>query len=426
MKIAGTRTGMGAAVRRLGRSRLIIFLAAMGPGIIAANADNDAGAITTWSFIGSKYGYALTWLLVVMTPILFIAQEMNARIGIVTGKGLAGLIRERFTLKLTAFAMVAVMIANLGTTLSEWSGVAAASGLLHVPTWIGVPVVAAGVWFLVTKGNYRKVEKVFLAMGLIYGVYIAAGVVSHPDWAEASKAVVHPTVQFNTVFLISAIAAIGTTVTPWGQFFIQAAVVDKKLPVAHLKYTRIEVLIGAFITTGVDFFIMIACVETLFRRGIIVETAAQAAQALEPIVGSFAKYLFAIGLLNVSMLASAILPLATAYVVCEAFGFESGLDHGFREAPVFNGLLTAYIVLPALVVLIPALPLVSVILTAQTINGILLPIILVFVLRVINQPEVMGEYVNGRVYNFIAWAFTVVLIMLSLALVLSVLPIPGF
>lgn len=424
MTRAAPRTGVRAAVRRLGRSRLIIFLAAMGPGIITANADNDAGAITTWSFIGSKYGYALTWLLVVMTPVLFIAQEMNARLGIVTGKGLAGLIRERFTLKLTAFAMLATMAANLGTTLSEWSGVAAASGLLHVPAWIGVPVAAAAVWFLVTKGNYRKVERVLLAMGVIYAVYIAAGLISDPDWAEAGRAAVSPAIEWNTLFLLSAIAAIGTTVTPWGQFFIQSAVVDKKLPVAHLKYTRAEVLFGAFLTTGIDFFIMVACVETLFRRGVVVETAAQAAEALEPIVGEFAKYLFAVGLLNVSIVASAILPLATAYVVCEAFGFESGLDHGFREAPVFNGLLTAYIVLPALVALIPGLPIVDVIIGTQAVNGVLLPIILVFVLKLINQPEVMGRYVNGRVYNVIAWGFTAVLTLLSVALVLSALPLP--
>jgi Mn2+/Fe2+ NRAMP family transporter len=404
----------------------MLFLAAMGPGIIAANADNDAGAITTWSVIGSRYGYAMTWLLVVITPILFMAQEMNARIGIVTGKGLAALIRERFSLKVTAFAMLATMVANFGTTLSEFSGVSAASQLLHVPSWIGVPSVALGVWFLITRGNYRKVERVFLALGAIYFTWIAAGVMSDPDWREAGAAIIRPEVQFDSVWLLMATAAIGTTITPWGQFFIQAAVVDKKVPLAHMKYTRFEILVGAFITTGVDFFIMIACAETLFRKGIIVETAAEAAQALEPLVGEAAKYLFAVGLLNVSILAAGILPLATAYVVCEAFGFESGLDRSWSEAPAFNGLLTAYIILPAIVALVPGVPLVDIILSAQTVNGILLPIILFFVLKVINDRTVMGDHVNGRFYNVVAWGFAALLVVLSVALVLSVLPLPFF
>jgi Mn2+/Fe2+ NRAMP family transporter len=402
----------------------MLFLAAMGPGIIAANADNDAGAITTWSVIGSRYGYAMTWLLVVITPILFIAQEMNARIGIVTGKGLSALIRERFSLRVTAFAMLATMVANFGTTLSELSGVSAAAQLLHVPSWVGVPIVALGVWFLITKGNYRKVERVFLALGVIYVTWIVAGLMANPSWNEVGEAIISPEIELNTMWLLMATAAIGTTITPWGQFFIQAAVVDKKVPVQHLKYTRLEIMIGAFITTGVDFFIMIACVETLFRKGIIVQTAAEAAQALEPLVGDAAKYLFAVGLLNVSILASGILPLATAYVVCEAFGFESGLDRSWGEAPTFNGLLTAYIAIPALVALVPGVPLVDIILGAQTLNGILLPIVLFFVLKVINDREVMGDHVNGRTYNVVAWSFAALLVLLSVALVLSVLPLP--
>jgi len=424
MKLTAAKTGVGAAVRRIGRTRLMLLLAALGPGIIAANADNDAGAITTWSVIGSRYGYAMTWLLVVITPILFMAQEMNARIGVVTGKGLAALIRERFSLKVTAFAMLATMVANFGTSLSEYSGVAAASQLLHVPSWVGVPTVALGVWFLVTKGNYRKVERVFLALGVIYVTWIVAGLMAHPDWKAIGESVISPRVESDGVWLLMATAAIGTTITPWGQFFIQAAVVDKKVPLAHLKYTRFEIGVGAFITTGVDFFIMVACVETLFRKGIIVQTAAEAAQALEPLVGQAAKYLFAVGLLNVSILASGILPLATAYVVCEAFGFESGLDRSWSEAPAFNGLLTAYVMLPAIVALVPGIPLVDIILSAQTINGILLPIILFFVLKVINDRQVMGDHVNGRFYNVIAWSFAALLVCLSVALVLSALPLP--
>lgn len=423
MKLSAARHGMGAAVRRLGRSRLVLFLAVMGPGIIAANAGNDAGGVTTWSVIGSKYGYSLTWLLVIITPMLFVAQEMNARIGIVTGKGLAALIRERFSLRVTAFAMLATVIANFGTTLSEFAGVAAASRLLHVPPWIGVPVVAVGLWFLVTKGSYRKVERVFLALSLIYLTYIVSGLLAGPDWEAAARGVV-PSFELDETWLIIVMAAIGTTITPWGQFFIQAAVVDKHISIHSLKMNRLEVMIGAFLTTLVDFFIVVACAETLFRKGIVVETAAEAARALEPLLGAGAKYLFAVGLLNVCILAGAILPLATAYVVCEAFGFESGLDHSFSEAPVFNGLLTAFIVIPALITLIPGLPLVDIIVLTQTVNGVLLPVILIFVLKIVNSPDVMGEHVNGRAYNFVAWAFAFLLIALSVVLIVMSLPLP--
>jgi len=423
MKLSAAKHGVGAAVRRLGRSRLVLFLAVMGPGIIAANAGNDAGGVTTWSIIGSRYGYSLTWLLIVITPMLFVAQEMNARIGIVTGKGLAALIRERFSLKVTAFAMLATMIANFGTTLSEFAGVAAASQLLHVPTWVGVPAVAVGLWFLVTKGSYRKVERVFLALSLIYGTYIVSGLMAGPDWTAAAQGVV-PSLEITETWLIVVMAAIGTTITPWGQFFIQAAVVDKRISIHDLTLNRREVMIGAFLTTLVDFFIVVACAETLFRKGIVVETAAEAAQALEPLLGAGAKYLFAVGLLNVCILAGAILPLATAYVVCEAFGFEAGLDHSFSEAPVFNGILTGFIILPAVITLIPSLPLVDIIVLTQTVNGVLLPVILIFVLKIVNSPDVMGEHVNTRLFNVAAWTFAIALIALSVVLVVTSLPLP--
>jgi len=401
----------------------MVFLAVMGPGIIAANAGNDAGGVTTWSVIGSQYGYSLTWLLIIITPMLFIAQEMNARIGIVTGKGLAALIRERFSLRVTAFAMLTTMVANFGTTLSEFAGVAAASRLLHVPPWVGVPVVAVGIWFLVTKGSYRKVERVFLALSLIYLTYIVSGLIAGPDWEAAARGAV-PSFELSEAWLIMVIAAVGTTITPWGQFYIQAAVVDKRLTPSSLRMNRFEVMVGAFLTTLVDFFIVVACAETLFKKGIVVQTAAEAAQALEPLLGAGAKYLFAVGLLNVCILAGAILPLATAYVVCEAFGFESGLDRSFSEAPAFNGILTAFIVLPAAVTLVPSLPLVDIIILTQMVNGVLLPVILIFVLKIINTPEVMGEHVNSRGYNILAWTFSLLLVALSLILVATSLPLP--
>jgi Mn2+/Fe2+ NRAMP family transporter len=414
---------VGSAFRRIGRSRLVLFLGILGPGVIAANAGNDAGGITTWSVIGSRYGYGLLWLLAIVTPLLAIAQEMNARIGVVTGRGLAALIRERFSLRITAFAILATMIANFGTAVSEFSGIAAASELFHTPTWVGVPVVAVAVWLLVTHGSYRKVERVFLALGLVYLTYIVSGIIAEPDWRDVGRGLA-PQMHASQLWLLTVIAAVGTTITPWGQFFIQASVTDKHVSLKEFPYTRAEVFLGSTFMAIIDFFIVVACAETLFKHGIVVETAEDAARALGPLLGAAAKYLFALGLLNVSILASGILPLATAYVVCEAFGFEAGLDRSFSEAPIFNGLLTAFIFLPALVAMIPGLPLVRVILVAQTVNGMLLPIVLIFVLLIINDRRLMGDHVNGRTYNWIAWTFSVVLIALSAALVLTALPLP--
>ena len=408
----------------VGRSRILVFLALMGPGLITANADNDAGGITTWSIAGARYGYSLLWVLLVITPILAVTQEMGARMGAVTGKGLAALIRERFSLKVTAFAMLAMLIANFGTTVAEFSGVAAGFGLFKVPAYVSVPLVSITVWLLVTRGSYWRVEKVFLVLCLIYATYIVAGFLAHPDWGTALRATVVPSVQGNTTWLITVIAAIGTTITPWGQFFIQASVADKRISVRDFAYTKLEVFAGALITDLVDFFIVIACAATLFSQGVLVETAQDAAQALRPLAGEFAFILFGIGLLNVSMLAAGILPLATAYAICEAFGFESGLNHTFGEAPVFNGLLTFFIFVPALVAMIPHLPLVHVMLLSQDVNGILLPIILIYVLKIINDRSIMGDHVNGRVYNGVAWTFSIALIALTAVLILSTLPLP--
>jgi NRAMP (natural resistance-associated macrophage protein)-like metal ion transporter len=404
---------------RIGRSRLFIALAVMGPGLIAAASDNDAGGITTWSVIGARYGYSLLWLLLLITPILAVTQEMGARMGAVTGKGLAALIREQFSLRMTAFAMLALLVANFGTTIAEFSGVAAAFSLAHVPAWLCVPPVAAGVWFLVTRGSYRRVERVFLALTAVYAAYIVAGFLAHPDWGQAARHTVMPSVQPSSLWLLTVVAAIGTTITPWGQFFIQAYIVDKRISLRHYVYTKAEVYVGALFTNGIDLFIVVACAATLHREGIVVETAQDAARALSPLAGELASLLFGFGLLNVSLLGAAILPLTTAYAVCEAFGFESGLDKKFDEAPVFNGLLSAFILVPALIAIIPGLPLVKVMLLSQDVNGVLLPIILIYVLRIINDQSVMGEHVNGRVYNTVAWGFSVALIGLSVTLVAS-------
>jgi NRAMP (natural resistance-associated macrophage protein)-like metal ion transporter len=413
------RTLNRRVVGRVGRSRLLIALSMLGPGLIAANAGNDAGGITTWSVIGSRYGYSLVWLLVILTPVLAIVQEMNARVGVVTGRGLAGLIRENFSLKVTALAILATALANFGTTVAEFSGIAAAGKLFHVPTYVAVPVLAMAVWFLITRGSYRKVERVLLALGFVLVTYVVSGLIAGPDWGEALRGATVPRPELDSLWVFTVIAAVGTTLTPWGQFFIQAAVVDRKTTLKQYVYTKYEIYAGSVIMTSIDFFIVVACASVLYKKGIVVESAQEAAMALEPLLGTVARYLFGLGLLAVSILAAGVLPLATAYVVCEAFGFESGLDTSFREAPVFNGIITFFIFVPAAVAMIPGLPLVKVILVAQTLNGVLLPVILLFTLSMINNPRVMGEHVNGRIRNVIAWSFSVALIGLSAMLVLS-------
>ncbi len=418
MRRATGRTAAGA-LRRVGRSRLMVIFAIVGPGLIAAASDNDAGGITTWSVIGSRWGYSLLWLLVLITPILAVTQEMGARMGAVTGKGLAALIREKFSLRVTAFAMLALLVANFGTTVAEFSGVAAAFSLAHVPAWLCVPPVAAGVWLLVTRASFRKVERVFLVLTAVYAAYIVAGFLAKPDWGAALHGAVRPQTTMSSVWLLTVVAAIGTTITPWGQFFIQAYIVDKRISIRDYVYTRIEVIVGAIFTDAIDFFIVVACAATLWKSGLVVQTAQEAARALEPVAGRSAELLFGFGLLNVSILGAAILPLTTAYAVCEAFGFESGLDKQFDEAPAFNGILTAFIVVPALVAIVPNLPLVKVMILSQDVNGILLPIILIYVLKIINDPHIMGDHVNGPVYNVVAWAFSLALIGLSVTLVLS-------
>jgi NRAMP (natural resistance-associated macrophage protein)-like metal ion transporter len=420
---ASPQTRKRPRLGRIGRTRLLIFLSVMGPGLITANSDNDAGGITTWSVVGAHYGYQLLWVLLLITPILAVTQEMGARMGVVTGKGLAALIRERFSLKITAFAMLAMLIANLGTTIAEFSGVGAAFSLAHVPPWVCVPPVAMGVWLLITRGSYKRVERVFLFLSALYVTYIIAGVLARPDWHAAARHAVVPSITPTSIWVLTVIAAIGTTITPWGQFFIQATIVDKKVSLRDYVYTKAEVFLGAILTDGIDFFIVVACAATLYKHGILVNSAQDAARALQPLAGRAAELLFGFGLLNVSVLAAGILPLATAYAICEAFGFESGLDHKFADAPVFNGLLTFFVFVPAAVAIIPHLPLVKVMLLSQDVNGILLPIILVYVLKIINDRSVMGDQVNGPIYNTVAWAFSAALIVLTVVLVVSTLPL---
>ena len=402
---------------RIGRTRLILFLSILGPGLITANADNDAGGIATYSVSGARFGYSMLWLLLLITFSLAVTQEMGARMGVVSGQGLAALIREKFRLKLTAFAMAAMLTANLATTISEFSGIASSFQLFGASKYYTVPLAAIFIWLLVVRGSYKVAERMFLVFSAFYLTYVASGILAHPDWGAALRGTLVPSFELNAGYILLFIAVIGTTITPWGQFFIQAYVVDKGISIKHFRYTKAEVLMGAVVTDLVALFIIVACAATIHVSGGDIQTADQAAQALVPLAGKFASELFAFGLLNASVLAAAILPLATAYAICEAFGFESGVNRSFREAPIFHGIFTFSVVLGALVALIPNLPLLQIMYLAQDVNGILLPIILVFVMLIVNDRRVMGDYVNSRRYNVVAGLTTGGLIILSLLLV---------
>ena len=401
------------------RNKLVVFLSILGPGIVTAFADNDAGGIATYAAAGAKYGLALLFTMLLSTVCLAIAQEMSARTGAVTGKGLSDLIRERYGVKWTFFAMSILIIANIGTTASEFSGIATSFEIFGVSRYVSVPLVAFAVWRLVLKGSYDKIEKIFFILCLTFASYAISGIIVGPSWQEVLIASVKPTFRWDAEFLLMAIGVIGTTVTPWGQFYVQAAVVDKGINASDYRYTRWDVLIGAFFTWLVSFFIIVATDATLYTNGIAIETAGDAAIALEPVAGKYASLLFAFGLLGASMLAAFILPLSTAYAVCEALGFEHAVSDSYKEAPVFFGLYTALLVCGAGIVLLPGLSLYKIMLTSQVINGVLLPPILIFMMLIASDRNLMGEYANSGLYNIVAWIFTVVLILLTVLLVLA-------
>lgn len=404
---------------RVFRDKIIVFLSIMGPGIVTAFADNDAGGIATYAAAGAKYGLALLFTMLLSTVCLAIAQEMSARTGAVTGKGLSDLIRERYGVKWTLFAMSILIIANIGTTASEFSGIATSFEIFGVSRYISVPLVAFAVWILVLKGSYNKIEKIFLVLCLTFSSYAISGIIVGPSWKEVLIASVKPTFIWDAEFLLMAIGVIGTTVTPWGQFYVQAAVVDKGINASDYQYTRWDVLVGAFFTWLVAFFIIVATNATLYTNGIGIETAGDAAIALEPVAGKYASLLFAFGLLGASMLAAFILPLSTAYAVCEALGFEHAVSDSYREAPVFFGLYTMLVVVGAGIVLLPGISLYRIMLTSQVINGVLLPPILIFMMLIANDINLMGEYANSKLYNIVAWIFTMVLIALTVLLLVS-------
>ncbi len=407
---------------RAGRARalwknLLLFLAVMGPGIITANVDNDAGGIATYSVAGAQFGNALLWTLIPITVALVVVQEMSARMGAVTGKGLADLIRESFGVKIIFWVMVALIIADLGNTISEFSGIAASMEIFSVPKWLSVPLGAAAVWLLVLRGSYRSVEKVFLVACVFYVAYPISCVLAKPEWGETLRATVVPSFQGGGAYLATLIGVVGTTIAPWMQFYLQSAVVEKGVKVEQYRHSRLDVIIGCIITDVVAFFIIVACAATIFKVGLRVETAKDAAIALRPLAGRYASVLFAFGLLNASIFSAAILPLATSYYVCEGFGWESGIDKKYGEAKQFYWLYSGIIVIGAGVVLIPKLPLITIMLVSQIANGVLLPFILVFMLLLINKKKLMGDFRNGPVFNWIAWTTTGVMIVLTLWLV---------
>lgn len=402
------------------RHKLMVLLSVLGPGIITANVDNDAGGIATYAIAGAQEGYGLLWALVLITFNLAIIQEMAARMGVVTGQGLTDLIRERFGVKVTMITLLLLIFANLSTTVAEFAGVAAAMELFGISKYISVPIAALFVWFLVVRWNYHQVERILLIACLIYFTYVASGFMANPPWGEVLKMTATPSIKFTSGYLNLFIALIGTTITPWMQFYLQSAVADKGITIEQYRYTRMDVYLGTFVTDFVAFFIIVATAATLFAHGIHIETAADAAIALEPLAGEYAKILFAIGLLNASVLGALVLPLSTAYSVTESLGWESGVSRTFKDAPQFLGLYTFFIVIGAGAIMIPGLPLMKIMLFSQTINGMLLPVVLILMLKLINDRRIMGEYVNSTARNIVAWATAIVLIIFTVMLVASV------
>jgi len=400
-------------------ARLVAFLAVMGPGVITGNVDNDANGIATYSIAGAHFGYALLWTLLISTVALALVQEMVARMGAVTGKGLADLIRERFRVRATVFVMAVLVLANWANTVGDFAGIAGATEIFGVSRYLAVPVAAILVWLLLLRGTYRAVERVFLAASFVFVTYVVSAALARPPWPEVLRAVVTPRWQWDRSYVALVIGLIGTTIAPWMQFYQQAAVVDKGIGVPDYRYARLDTYLGVISLNIVAFFIVVACGATLFAQGIAVQDAADAARALAPLAGRYASALFAIGLLNAGLFSVAIIPLSTAYAVCEAFGWEAGLDRSPREAPIFVGLFTGLIAASAVVILIPGVPLISVMLASQVLNGMLLPVVLVFLILLTADGEVMGDYRNSRPLSIVSWMLVVALGVLSVLLVLT-------
>ncbi len=407
------------------RRKILLFLAVMGPGIITASVDQDAGGISTYSLAGARYGYSMLWALFLIAFCLAIVQEMGARMGVVTGKGLADLIRGRYGLRVTLLVMAFLVFTNLANTVAEFAGVAASLEIFGVSRYISVPLVATMVGWLVVKGTYRMVERVFLGASLVYLVYIISSILARPEWSSVLNQTLIPTFKFDTGYIVMLITLVGTTIAPWMQFYLQSSIVDKGIHIRLYRYSRIDVFFGAIVAALVAYFIIVACGATLYINRINVETAAEAALALEPFAGRYASILFAFGLFNASTFAAAIVPLATAYAVCEGLGWETGIDRTFSQAPEFFTIYLAMVGIGAGVILLPKAPLLLIMFFSQTLNGILLPFILIIMLLLINDRDLMGDYVNSGIQNIIGVATAAIMIALTIILLAATLLLPS-
>jgi NRAMP (natural resistance-associated macrophage protein)-like metal ion transporter len=403
----------------LNKKKILVFLSVLGPGIITANVDNDAGGIATYSVAGAHFGYSLLWTLIPITIALIVVQEMVARMGVVTGKTLADLIRENFGVKATFLLMLSLLLADMGNTVAEFAGWASAMEIFGVSKYVSVPIGAFAVWLLVVKGTYRFVERIFLIACTVFLTYVVSAYLVHPPWGQIMIDTVRPSFDFKASYLMMLIGVVGTTIAPWMQFYLQSAVVEKNIKVENYGASRMDVIVGCIMTDVIAFFIIVACAATMYAGGIRITDARDAAVALAPLAGKHASVLFAIGLANASLFAASILPLATAYYVCEGMGWESGIDKNFKTAPQFMWLYTGIIVIGALIILIPNAPLIPIMLVSQVVNGIMLPFVLIFMLILINDRDLMGEYTNSKTFDIIAWATVVIMVALTLALVVT-------
>jgi NRAMP (natural resistance-associated macrophage protein)-like metal ion transporter len=399
------------------RRRLTLLLAVVGPGLITSNVDNDAGGISVYTQAGAQYGYALLWSLIPMTIALYVTEEMCARMGVVTGKGLSDLIREEFGFRPTFFVMVTGFFVDLANVVAEFAGVAAAMQIFHISKYISVPIAALLVWVLVLRGTYRQVEVIFLAACVLYLSYVVSAIIARPDWLDAARQTVIPTMHFNAGYLVMLTGLVGTTIAPWQFFYLQAGFVEKKVSARQYPQARADVLIGSISCMAIVFFIIVCTAATLYTHGQRnITDAAEAAKALIPLAGKWAGTLFAFGLLNASLFAASILPLSTAHVICEGLGFEAGIDHKFNEAPIFYWLYTILIGVGAGIVLLPNAPLWKILIFSQVGNGIWLPVVVIFILLLVNRRDLMGEYVNTLTFNVIAWVTAIAMILLTLVL----------
>jgi NRAMP (natural resistance-associated macrophage protein)-like metal ion transporter len=405
------------------RTRILLFLAVLGPGFITANVDNDPNGIFTYSQAGAQWGYALLWTMIPVTLALIVVQEMCSRMGAVTGKGLSDLIREEFGLRLTVIVMFLLVLVNFGNIIGEFSGIAGSLQLFHVSKYISVPICSVLVWFLVVRGDYKRVEKIFLVASMFYFTYIIAGVLAHPGWRIAAEATIRlpaSSVLHNHLYVFMVVSVIGTTIAPWMQFYLQSSIVEKGVTAREYAASRLDVIVGSIFTDVVAWFIIVACAATLWVHGLgSIQDPADAAVAMKPLAGNYAFILFSFGLFNAGFFAASVLPISTAYVVCEGLGLESGVDKRFREAPFFYWLYTLLIVGGAAVVLIPNFPLIQWAIESQALNGILLPVVIVLMLLLINRKDLMGNYVNSHWFNAIAWLTTIVVIILSVILMVQ-------